>query len=78
MGVKSMSDVTTDIFSKLSHDLKNDFVIIRAALGSIKKQLSQSSMIDQKIAVITNVLNTATQRLEMVYVLSKEFNNDKF
>lgn len=70
---------TTDIFSKFSHDLKNDFVIIRALAGSIKKQSPQSEIIDKKIDDINNTLNTAAQRLETVRSLLNEgSNNDKF
>ena len=67
----------TDIFSKLSHDLKNDFVIIRAAAGSIKKQFPQSDIIDKKIETINNTLNIAVQHLEIAYALLKGSNNDK-
>lgn len=74
-----MNELTkiTEIFSKLSHDLKNDFVIIRAAAGSIKKQSSQSAIIDQKIETINNTLNTANHRLEMAYALLKGSNSEK-
>lgn len=58
-----------DIFSKLSHDLKNDFVVIRALAGSIKKQSPQSEIIDKKIEAINNTLNTATKRLETIHTL---------
>lgn len=61
----------TDIFLKLSHDLKNDFTIIRAVAGSIKKKFPPSEIIDEKVAMINQAVNQAMQRLEMVYTLLK-------
>jgi hypothetical protein len=68
-----MSELTNtmEIFSKLSHDLKNDFIIIRALAGNIKKQSPQSDTINKKIEDINNVLNTASQRLDTVRALLK-------
>lgn len=73
MGMKCMSELTStmEIFSKLSHDLKNDFVVIRALAGSIKKQSPQPDVIDKKIEDINNVLNIASQRLDTVRTLLK-------
>lgn len=61
----------TEAFSKLSHDLKNDFVIIRALAGSIKKQFQKSEIVDKKIESINDTLNTAAQRLESARALLK-------
>lgn len=72
-----MNKSVKDIFSKLSHDLKNDFVIIRAAAGSIKKQVPQSDIIDKKTETINITLDTASQRLETAYALLKGLSNDK-
>ncbi len=68
-----MSELTkiTELFLKLSHDLKNDFAVIRAASGSIKKKSPQSELIDAKTETINKALNTAAKRLEMAYALLK-------
>lgn len=59
------------IFSKLSHDLRNDFAIIRAVAGNIKKKFPPSEIIDEKIETINESLNQAIKRLEITYTLLK-------
>lgn len=63
-----MSEVK-DVFSKLSHGLKNDFVLIRAALGGVRKHASPSEIIEEKIVVINNALDQAIARLDVVHSL---------
>lgn len=61
----------TDIFLQLSHGLRNDFTVIRAVAGSIKKKSPPSEIIDEKVAMINQAVNQAMQRLEMAYALFK-------
>lgn len=54
----------TNIISTLSHELKNDFILIRAAAGSIKRNLEQPEVIKNKIETINNTLDQAIKHLE--------------
>lgn len=61
-----------EIFSKLSHDLRNDFAVIRAVASIIKKKSPPSELIDEKIETINDILSQSIKRLEMTYALLKK------
>jgi nitrogen-specific signal transduction histidine kinase len=58
--------------SQLTHDLKNNFVTIRAAAGSIKKNLSsvEANAIEKNLSSINKMLDYATLHLEMIKTVS--------
>jgi signal transduction histidine kinase len=59
--------------SQLTHDLKNKFITIRAASGSIKKNLSpivETDVIEKNLSSINKMLDYATRHLEMIKSLS--------
>ncbi len=59
-----MNEKIDHVFSNLSHDLKNDFISIRAAAGSIKKNISSSDIIEKKVVAINQILDQAIMRLD--------------
>jgi len=61
----------TEIIAKLSHDLRNDFAVIRAVAGVIKRKSPPSEMIDEKIETINEKVTQAMTRLDHVYALLK-------
>lgn len=64
-----MNSAIDDLFAKLAHDLKNDFIIIRAAAGSIKKNSDMPEIIDKKVELINHTLNQAIDKLEKTKTL---------
>ncbi|MCD6047071.1 MAG: hypothetical protein K0S08_718 [Gammaproteobacteria bacterium] len=59
------------LLSHLSHDLKNDFISIRAAAGSIKKNIGEQEVIEKKVVMINQLLDQAIARLDAARVSVK-------
>lgn len=60
---------SASILSKLSHDLMNEFVIIRASAGNIRKHSSEPEFIEKKIETINKALDQAIKHLEITKAL---------
>lgn len=61
----------TDIFSKLNHDLQNDFAVIRFVAGNIRKKYTALDNLENKIEMIHHALDRANERLQEVFALLK-------
>lgn len=51
---------------KLAHDLRNDFTIIRAYAGHIKKKSPPSEIINEKVDLINQTLCKSIERIEIM------------
>jgi len=74
-----MDEKTTreDLLSHLSHDLKNNFISIRAAAGSIKKNALSPEIIETKVLLINQALNEAIMCLDAACASLLKIESDK-
>lgn len=69
------------VLLRLFHDLRNNFIAIRAASGSIKNSLSHEQLntsIEKSLSIINKMVDQSMVRLELSKIFSEKVQNHSF